>query len=85
MSAVTLTIALDDTDTRESRGAGRLARASARDLLAARYHFSGMSRHKLLVHPGIPFFVDNGCGVIHVENNAGAVLSLTGSGKTRET
>jgi len=65
---MTLYIALDDTDTRESRGTGRLARSIARDLQLAGYHLSGVSRHQLLVHPGIPYTSHNSCAVIHVEN-----------------
>ncbi len=69
---MTLYIALDDTDTRDSRGTGRLARAIARDLQAAGYHLSGVSRHQLLVHPDIPYTSHNSCAVIHVENGVEA-------------
>jgi len=69
---MTLYIALDDTDTRESRGTGRLARAIARDLQIAGYQLSGVSRHQLLVHPDIPYTSHNSCAVIHVENGADA-------------
>ena len=69
---MTLYIALDDTDTRESRGTGRLARAIASELQAAGYHLSGVSRHQLLVHPDIPYTSHNSCAVIHVENGADA-------------
>ncbi|NYT17757.1 MAG: ABC transporter substrate-binding protein [Methanomicrobiales archaeon] len=69
---MTLYVALDDTDTRESRGTGRLARAIARDLQQSGYHLSGVSRHQLLVHPDIPYTSHNSCAVIHVENGADA-------------
>lgn len=69
---MTLYIALDDTDTRESRGTGRLARAIARDLQAAGYQLSGVSRHQLLIHPDIPYTSHNSCAVIHVENGTDA-------------
>jgi len=71
-SPLTLYVALDDTDTRESRGTGRLARAIARDLQQSGYHLSGVSRHQLLVHPDIPYTSHNSCAVIHVENGADA-------------
>jgi len=65
---MTLYVSLDDTDTRESRGTGRLARAIARDLAGSGFRVSGVSRHQLLVHPDIPFTSHNSCAVIHVEN-----------------
>lgn len=65
---VTLYIALDDTDTRESRGTGRLARAIAHDLGNSGYQLAGVSRHQLLVHPDIPYTSHNSCAVIHLEN-----------------
>jgi tRNA(Ile2) C34 agmatinyltransferase TiaS len=69
---MTLYIALDDTDTRESRGTGRLARAIARELQIAGYQLSGVSRHQLLVNPAIPYTSHNSCAVIHVENGVDA-------------
>ena len=69
---MTLYIALDDTDTPESRGTGRLARAIARDLQLSGCHVAGVSRHQLLVHPDIPYTSHNSCAVIHVENGADA-------------
>jgi tRNA(Ile2) C34 agmatinyltransferase TiaS len=65
---MTLFISLDDTDTCESRGTGRLARLIARTLTESGYRVSGVSRHQLLVHPDIPFTSRNSCAVIHLEN-----------------
>jgi hypothetical protein len=67
---MTLYISLDDTDTRESRGTGRLARAIARNLTESGFRVSGVSRHQLLVHPDIPYTSHNSCAVIHVENGS---------------
>jgi tRNA(Ile2) C34 agmatinyltransferase TiaS len=65
---MTLYIAIDDTDTCESRGTGRLARAIATNLSESGIRVTGVSRHQLLVHPDIPFTSHNSCAVIHVEN-----------------
>jgi tRNA(Ile2) C34 agmatinyltransferase TiaS len=65
---MTLYISLDDTDTRESRGTGRLVRAIAANLCKSGVRITGVSRHQLLVHPDIPFTSHNSCAVIHVEN-----------------
>jgi tRNA(Ile2) C34 agmatinyltransferase TiaS len=67
-TAMTLYISLDDTDTRESRGTGRLAREIASELTRSGISVRGVSRHQLLLHPDIPFTSHNSCAVIHVEN-----------------
>ncbi len=60
-----LYIAVDDTDSKESRGTGRLAREIAAEL-AKKYIIYGVTRHQLFVHPDIPFTSHNSCAVIHV-------------------
>ena len=53
-----LYIGLDDTDNGESRGTGRLARNIA-GVLALNYPLLGVTRHQLLVDPGIPYTSHN--------------------------
>lgn len=59
-------IGIDDTDTLESRGTGRLARNIAAEL-SNKYQIFGVTRHQLFVHPDIPFTSHNSCAVIHAE------------------
>ncbi len=59
-------VGIDDTDTLESRGTGRLARTIA-TTLSNKYEIFGVTRHQLFVHPTIPFTSHNSCAVIHVE------------------
>ena len=59
-------IGLDDTDTKESRGTGNLARQVAA-AIATNHEVFGVTRHQLFVHPDIPFTSHNSCAVIHVE------------------
>ncbi len=65
---MTILVSIDDTDTLNSRGTGRLARSIA-DTLAADYPIYGVTRHQLYVHPDIPYTSHNSCAVIHVETN----------------
>ncbi len=65
---MTILISIDDTDTLNSRGTGRLARSIA-DTLVADYPIYGVTRHQLYVHPDIPYTSHNSCAVIHVESN----------------
>ena len=62
---MTILLALDDTDSLESRGTGRLARAVA-DAIAEHYPIWGVTRHQLFVHPSIRTS-HNSCAVIHVD------------------
>lgn len=62
-------VGIDDTDTIESRGTGRLARTIAEEL-GRKYPIFGVTRHQLFVHPDIPFTSHNSCAVIHVEASA---------------
>jgi hypothetical protein len=64
-------IGLDDTDTLESRGTGRLARQIAA-ALAADYPVLGVTRHQLLVDPRVPCTKNNSSAAI-VLNVDGAV------------
>lgn len=67
---MTILISIDDTDTKESRGTGRLARAIAKELRPFG-SVSGVTRHQLLVHPDIPYTSHNSCAVIHLEPENG--------------
>ncbi|MBN1813851.1 MAG: ABC transporter substrate-binding protein [Anaerolineae bacterium] len=58
-----LLIGIDDTDTRESRGTGHLAREIAA-ALAADYSVLGVTRHQLLVDPRVPCTKNNSCAAI---------------------
>lgn len=62
---MTFLLSIDDTDSLDSRGTGRLARAIA-DTLARDYHVQGVTRHQLFVHESIPYTSHNSCAVIHV-------------------
>jgi tRNA(Ile2) C34 agmatinyltransferase TiaS len=64
-----LFLGLDDTDTLESRGTGRLARQIA-GALAAVYPVLGVTRHQLLRDPRVP------C----TKNNSSAAILLGGDG-----
>ncbi|GAB7016594.1 ABC transporter substrate-binding protein [Methanogenium cariaci] len=59
-------LAMDDTDNLESRGTGKLARATGAEI-ATRFPVDGISRHQLFVHEDIPFTSHNSCAVIHIE------------------
>lgn len=59
-------IGLDDTDTHESRGTGRLAREIAA-ALSDEYPVVGVTRHQLLVDPRIPYTSHNSSAAILIE------------------
>jgi len=63
---MTIYIAIDDTDSLESRGTGRLARELGR-VVSAHWPVFGITRHQLYVHPDIPYTSHNSCAVIHVD------------------
>jgi hypothetical protein len=72
-------VGIDDTDTLESRGTGRLARMIAAEL-AVKYEIFGVTRHQLFVHPDIPFTSHNSCAVIHAQalpNAMGDIFLMT--------
>jgi len=62
---MTYLLSIDDTDTLDSRGTGRLARAIA-TLLGKEYPVLGVTRHQLFVHESIPYTSHNSCAVIHI-------------------
>jgi len=64
---MTLYLGIDDTDTRESRGTGRLARTIAAEL-ARSYTVTGVTRHQLFVHPAVPYTTNNSSMVIHIHD-----------------
>ncbi|MDN7025598.1 ABC transporter substrate-binding protein [Methanoculleus sp. FWC-SCC1] len=70
---MTVYLGIDDTDTPESRGTGRLARMIAAEL-AETYRISGVTRHQLYVHPDIPYTSHNSAAVIHIEGAANGSL-----------
>jgi hypothetical protein len=61
-----LYVGIDDTDTLESPGTGRIARALAARLSSI-CTILGVTRHQLYVHPDIPYTSHNSCAVIHCE------------------
>ena len=56
-------IGIDDTDNKNSRGTGHLARVIA-DTLAADYTVAGVTRHQLLFDPRVPYTAKNSCAAI---------------------
>lgn len=65
---MTIYLGIDDTDTRESRGTGRLARFIA-DELSSEYLILGVTRHQLYVHDEIPYTSHNSAAVLHIDGN----------------
>ncbi|MEA2034014.1 MAG: ABC transporter substrate-binding protein [Euryarchaeota archaeon] len=59
-------LAMDDADNLNSRGTGKLARATAAEIMKE-FHVEGITRHQLFVHEDIPFTSHNSCAVIHIE------------------
>jgi tRNA(Ile2) C34 agmatinyltransferase TiaS len=68
-------IGLDDTDNKESRGTGHLARQIAASLSGSAT-LLGVTRHQLLVDPRVPYTSHNSSAAIHLETNGGIDLSL---------
>ncbi|MBI5031180.1 MAG: ABC transporter substrate-binding protein [Chloroflexi bacterium] len=58
-------IGMDDTDNKDSRGTGFLARTVAAEL-TDRYKTWGVTRHQLLVDPRIPYTSHNSSNAIHL-------------------
>lgn len=58
-------IGMDDTDNKDSRGTGFLARTVVAEL-AGRYKAWGVTRHQLLVDPHIPYTSHNSSNAIHL-------------------
>jgi len=73
-------VGIDDTDTKESRGTGRLGRDIATEF-QLKYPLFGVTRHQLFVHPDIPFTSHNSCAVIHVQAPANAMDGIFSTAK----
>ena len=73
-------VGIDDTDTKESRGTGRLARDIATEF-QLKYSLFGVTRHQLFVHPDIPFTSHNSCAVIHLQAAANAMDDIFSTAK----
>jgi len=73
-------VGIDDTDTKESRGTGRLARIIATEF-QLKYPLFGVTRHQLFVHPDIPFTSHNSCAVIHVQAPTNAMDDIFSTAK----
>lgn len=63
---VRIYVGIDDTDSLDSRGTGRLARGIAEEL-SKFYGLYGVTRHQLYVHPDIPYTSHNSSAVIHID------------------
>lgn len=59
-------LSMDDTDNLNSRGTGKLARATAAEI-SKEFPVDGITRHQLFVHEDIPFTSHNSCAVLHIE------------------
>lgn len=68
-------VGIDDTDTKESRGTGRLARNIANEISQS-FEVFGVTRHQLFVHPDIPFTSHNSSAVIHVKAPKNAMQGI---------
>jgi hypothetical protein len=68
ITTMTIYLSIDDTDTPDSPGTGRLARTIAGHL-AREMQVEGVTRHQLFVHESIPFTSHNSCAVIHIAQN----------------
>lgn len=66
-------IGLDDTDNKDSRGTGYLARTVAA-ALAERHKVWGVTRHQLLVDPRIPYTSHNSSNAIHLQEDGNVDL-----------
>ena len=64
---MTLYLGIDDTDTLESIGTGRLARSLAEEI-QERYPIRAVTRHQFLVHPDIPYTSHNSSAVIWLDD-----------------
>ena len=62
---MTFFLSIDDTDSLDSRGTGRLAREIA-ETLGDDFPVAAVTRHQLFVHESIPYTSHNSCAVIHI-------------------
>lgn len=68
-------IGIDDTDNKESRGTGYLARVIA-GKLSQTYSVQGILRHQLLFDPRVPYTAKNSCAAILLSTPTEPDLSL---------
>ncbi|MDO9084901.1 MAG: hypothetical protein Q7U53_01735 [Anaerolineaceae bacterium] len=61
-------IGIDDTDNKESRGTGHLARCIA-EKLSVSYSITGILRHQLLIDPRVPYTAKNSCAAIIITHH----------------
>lgn len=66
--AMTIYLGIDDTDTIDRPGTGKMARTIAARI-SQEYTIGGITRHQLLVHPSIPYTSHNSAAVIHVTSS----------------
>ena len=72
-------IGMDDTDNRESRGTGHLARTAA-ERLSAQYDVLGVVRHQLFFDPRVPYTKNNSsCGHFAASRGMGQPGSISSS------
>lgn len=64
---MTVYIGIDDTDSLDSIGTGRLAREMA-EVIGKTYPVVCVTRHQLFVHPDVPYTSHNSSAVIHLED-----------------
>ena len=74
-------IGIDDTDMRDTRGTGHLARHIAAKL-AETYTLIGVTRHQLSSDPRVPCTHKNSSAVIHLDAPASAVADVIEQAKT---
>ncbi len=68
-------IGIDDTDNKESRGTGHLARVIA-GKLSKTYSVQGILRHQLLFDPRVPYTAKNSCAAIMLSSQTAPDLAL---------
>ena len=72
---MTIYLGIDDTDTPESRGTGRLARFIAEEL-SSEFDILGVTRHQLYVNDAIPYTSHNSAAVIHIDGEGNGSLQV---------
>jgi len=69
-----IVIGIDDTDNKESRGTGHLARMIAQ-MLEDEFQVLGITRHQLLFDPRVPYTAKNSCAAILLEQKSSQLLN----------
>jgi hypothetical protein len=72
---MTIYLGIDDTDSLESIGTGRLARSIAQEI-GGRFPVIAITRHQFLVHPDIPYTSHNSGAVIALEDISDCEMQL---------